>query len=418
MADDTSSDVQVEDGDEFTVALLHEDQPTIDGRTFVPGTVEWRDPPLTLMYLTETTHDGHKGAKAGASITRVWRDGNTVYGAGRFSSGENGQELKTLIGEGVLNGVSSDVGGATVEEELSEDGVHSQRITGGKIMGATVLPFPAFDDTRISVVASGVPAQPPRVWFTNPELSSPTPLTVNDDGRVFGHAAIWNTCHIGKQGSCLTPPRSHTDYGYFHTGAVQTDDGEQVPVGVITLGTGHAGLTLNHRNAAEHYDHTGTAVADVVVGEDEHGVWVSGALRPDVTEGRLRSLRASALSGDWRPIRSALELVALLAVNTPGFPIPRARLAFAADTDDELALVAAGILIREETEAVVAEKTCTCQSTELTAELEVTVTADGEAEIAVVTAEPAADEAALTARVDQLESAILALTERSLGAKD
>jgi hypothetical protein len=78
---------------------------------------------------------------------------------------------------------------------------------------------------------------------------------------------------------------------------------------------------------------------DVAAGEDKHGIWVSGALRPDVTEEQLRSIRASSVSGDWRPINGKLELVAVCAVNAPGFPIPRARVASGAP----IALVAAGI---------------------------------------------------------------------------
>lgn len=418
------ADAHVQDGDEFTVALLHEDRPTIDGREFAPGTVEWREPPLTLMYLLENTHDGHKGARAGASITRIWRDGSTIYGAGHFSSGPEGQELKKYIEEGVLNGVSSDVGGAIVESELAEDGSQRQMIRGGKIMGATVLPFPAFDDTRISVVASAVPEEPPRSWFTNPEFSGPTPLTVDDDGRIYGHAALWGTCHIGKQGTCLTPPHSKTDYGYFHTGAVRCDDGSQVPVGVVTLGTGHAALSLNHRAAAEHYDHTGTVVADVVTGEDKHGVWVSGSLRPTVTEARLRELRASPLSGDWRPIGGSLELVALLAVNTPGFPIPRARIAFSLDTDQELALVAAGVIDKqppiqtEDKEIMETTHTCTCGSN-----TETVVVADGEIDTIDtpsidVAPEQASIDDALMSRVESLEGAVKALAERSLSTPE
>jgi hypothetical protein len=57
------------------------------------------------------------------------------------------------------------------------------------------------------------------------------------------------------------------------------------------------------------------------------------------------------VSGDWRPINGHLELVGLLAVNVPGFPVPRQR-ALAASVGDEgeyetLALVAAGIVTPE-----------------------------------------------------------------------
>lgn len=333
---------------EFTITLVDEANPTIDGRVFEPGNVTWREPPLPLMYLTENMGqgEGHKGSKVGASIQEIWRDGTKVKGRGTFSTGEEGQEFKRLVSEGLLNGVSADVGGAIIEQELAEDGTSQSRIVQGKIMGATVLPFQAFDDTRISVVASAVPAEPPLVWFSNPKLDGPTPLTITKDGHVFGHAATWGTCHVGKPGTCLTPPHSPSNYAYFKTGSVLTADGSSVATGPITLGTGHAGLSLNSNATAEHYDHTGTGIADVVTGEDRYGIWIAGAIRPDVPDSRLRALRASALSGDWRAVGGKLELIALLAVNTPGFPVPRARASFA-DESDALSLVAAGVITEE-----------------------------------------------------------------------
>lgn len=332
---------------EFTLTLIDEAVPTVDGRIFEPGVVTWREPPLPLMYLTENIGDGHKGSRVGASITEIWRDGSKIVGRGRFDSGEAGQELRRMISEGTLNGVSADVGGATLEQELAEDGTNRSRIMRGRIMGATVLPFPAFDDTRIAVVASAVPTEPPTAWFQNPHLAAPTPLTITRDGQVFGHAALWGTCHTGRPGTCLTAPRSSTDYAYFRTGAVLTADGDTIATGPITLGTGHAGLSLNSRSAAEHYDHTGTAIADVVTGEDAFGIWFAGAVRPGIPDERLHALRASALSGDWRAVNGKLELVALLAVNTPGFPVPRTSVALA-DESDPLALVAAGVVTTEE----------------------------------------------------------------------
>jgi hypothetical protein len=56
----------------------------------------------------------------------------------------------------------------------------------------------------------------------------------------------------------------------------------------------------------------------------------------------LDALRAASLSGDWRRINGNLELVAALAVNVPGFPIPRTQAAMAAA--GQLALVASGVV--------------------------------------------------------------------------
>jgi hypothetical protein len=76
---------------------------------------------------------------------------------------------------------------------------------------------------------------------------------------------------------------------------------------------------------------------------------VAGAVRTDVTDGQVATLRASALSGDWRRIGAGLELVAALAVNTPGFPVPRARI----KVGQPVALVAAGVLHPEPSAAMV-----------------------------------------------------------------
>ena len=190
----------------------------------------------------------------------------------------------------------------------------------------------------MSLTAGAYPTSPPFKWFDDPGFTTLTPLTIDDNGHVFGHIAAWHTSHIGMAGG-VKPPRSKTDYAYYRTGVVKCDDGKFVDVGQITLTGGHAPLNAGVSRAVAHYDDTDSAIMDVAAGEDKHGIWVSGALRPDVTEEQLRSIRASSVSGDWRPINGKLELVAVCAVNAPGFPIPRARVASGAP----IALVAAGI---------------------------------------------------------------------------
>lgn len=190
-----------------------------------------------------------------------------------------------------------------------------------------------------AVAAAGGPVVPPIEWFQNPELPEPTPLTFTEDGRVFGHIATWGTCHIGQAGACVSPPHSATGYAYFTTGVMRCEDGCEIPVGVLTYNTGHAGMSVGHREAASHYDHTGTAVADLAVGEDAFGIWVAGAQRPNIADEVLRVVRASAPSGDWRRIGDSLEMVAVLAVNVPGFPVPRTQARVA--SGQQVALVAA-----------------------------------------------------------------------------
>lgn len=177
--------------------------------------------------------------------------------------------------------------------------------------------------SRDSLTASAIPTAPPEAWFKDPALTGPSALVVEDDGRVYGHIAAWGTCHIGQIGKCVEPPTSPSNYAYFRTGALQTAEGTSVAVGHLTMGTGHAGPRDSANAAAEHYDNTGTVFADVAAGEDAYGIWVAGSLRPGISAEQVRVARSAPISGDWRTIRGSLELVGALAVNVPGFPVPR-----------------------------------------------------------------------------------------------
>jgi hypothetical protein len=208
------------------------------------------------------------------------------------------------------------------------------------------------------LVASGAgPTRPPAAWFENPNFTAgdgrlveildrrgeralggkfACPLTITDDGRVYGHLAPWGVCHIGKPG-CVTAPESKSDYAYFKRGQhVVTAEGEKVRVGTLTVDVGHADVHSSSTEAMAHYDNIATAAADVNAGEDEYGIWIAGAIRPTATEEQIRALRASSISGDWRGLGGSLELVAALAVPVPGFPH-----AMVAGAEQE-ALVAAG----------------------------------------------------------------------------
>jgi hypothetical protein len=113
---------------------------------------------------------------------------------------------------------------------------------------------------------------------------------------------------------------------------------------VISLGGGHASPNLGFRAAAAHYDSTSAAVADVSVGEDEHGIWCAGWIRPGTSEEKVVALRASDVSGDWRTIGGKMEMIAALAVNSAGFPIARV------ENRQQVVLMASGVVHRQEDE--------------------------------------------------------------------
>lgn len=346
---------------------------TGDGRLIELGAMTWLDEPMPLRYVHQDV-GSHGNAVTVGQITSVERlDGGALFARGVLDdSFDDGAHAVHMVEEGHQSGVSIDPDDVVIEyrdrdgNEPTEDTPYEeivQVLTAGRIRAATLVPIPAFanakialDDTetdedtvedtsdsepemaaapvakpmssagiaamaRLRTVTAAAPVAPPAAWFEDPGFDGPTKLRIDGD-RVYGHLATWGTCHIGwGDRNCIQPPVSHSNYAYFATGTLLTAEGDEVAVGSLTLGTGHASTKLGANAAAAHYDDTGTAVADVVAGEDEHGIWVAGALRPDVTDEEKRVLRASALSGDWRRRSGGLELVAALCVNVPGFPV-------------------------------------------------------------------------------------------------
>ena len=185
--------------------------------------------------------------------------------------------------------------------------------------------------------ATGFPVYPPKAWFNDPGLTQKTRMTVTDEGHVFGHLALWNECHRDfAQKECVLAPRSRQDYQPFHLGTVVTAEGDTLSCGKIIMDTRHAGIHLGYAAAAVHYDNTGDEVALIRCGEDEYGIWFSGAVVPEADHQKVAKLRRSPLSGDWRREKGSLELTAALAVNAPAFPV------YAMDEGERTALTAAG----------------------------------------------------------------------------
>lgn len=183
---------------------------------------------------------------------------------------------------------------------------------------------------------------PPADWFRQPDLDRLTPLTISDTGRVFGHIAGWETCHVGLPG-CVTAPSSPSGYAYFHVAEQRTAEGYTLPVGTLVAGPRHADPQAAFQAAAQHYDDPKAAVARVMAGEDEFGIWVAGWMLPGATEQAKQVFRTSPVSGDWRRVGGSLELIAVCSVNAPGFPVPKARVAFS--LNQQRTLIASGGIV-------------------------------------------------------------------------
>lgn len=322
--------------------------PTSDGRMLSSDIeLSFRTFPLPLMWCKQST-EGHLDSFTVGVIEDARVEDGTVLASGYLLNTAEADEAADQIVHGVT-GPSVDLAAAewiltdvTGQEPSAED-IDSpdavidlyQTITKAELIGTTLVATPAFGDTTLSLnteresrdvalVASASEEFRPRVYdhrlFANPNLSGPTLPTMGEDGRIYGHLACFGQCHRSIQSECVVVPRSATDYAHFHTSpALRLDNGQRLPVGRLTVGTGHASDRLGARPAAAHYDNTGTCFALVRVGEDAHGVWFSGVAAPWATPEQVETGLSAPLSGDWRDFGAGLELVAALAVNTPGF---------------------------------------------------------------------------------------------------
>lgn len=327
---------------------------TGDGRFINPGVLTWRDLPLPLMLQTVTA-PGHDGAVICGRIETITRDGNNVVATGMLAGNPAGQEAADLITNELITGVSVDMDDTSGYYDDKQDlWVYES----GQIMGATLTPFPAFKDAQIGLVAAGttagkgsaftvtkirvdqaalvaagtragknlIPVVPPAEWFTPQEAETAHPIRIGENGRIFGYVADWRACHLSYAGKCRTAPHSQSGYSKFLTGTVLTSAGP-IATGRLLCKTVHPKLELNASDAEAWYHDTGCCFADVTIGEDQHGIWVAGAVRPDTAPETIRAARGSDFSPDWRPIQGKHEMVAILAVNVSGFIVDQALVA-------------------------------------------------------------------------------------------
>lgn len=386
------------------------------GREIMPGACRFPDLPVSLR-LQIKDEGGHWGAVTCGRIDTMDREDMGGYGAipatGMFGTNEHGQLAQLLVEEQTQRFISIDprncdmeiveieittntsgVGYYDYDDDCDDNGVLYDwwvRYTNLTIGAATIVATPALQQaviamasmplpetpiavatappTSVTVTASGEPSDlPSRDLFADPGFHVGDPRLVRQaDGhyacpltvdratrRVFGHVAYWGANHTGMPGQNRKPPHSPT-YAYFMTGARRTAEGDVIPIGNLTMGCGHAAVSIRSAETARahyrpienpaHYDGGYGAInmADVAAGEDDFGIWASGVLCEDVTELQIRQFESMGMSGDWRMIAGKLHMVACLAVPVPGFPIAREESLVASAEIIDLHAVRAGI---------------------------------------------------------------------------
>lgn len=346
------------------------------GRDFSNCAWSWRDPAaclVPLMFQTETEF-GHMGAELAGFVAEFHMSGaGTPAGSGRFYDNDAGRAFRDLLLDGRRFGVSVDPSEAVDVEETFTctefldgeciDGEWSLVFNAYEIAGVTGTPFPGFENAAIMLsdgsasvapvrAALSIPTAPPHEWLTLAEprpgvpfldgmgddvlveqLSNAgevagvaCPLTIRDDGLVYGHLTWWGQCHIADPwgpGVCASANVSANGYADFHTGTVRCADGTDIPTGVLTVGCEHSSA-FDAPGVRDHLAHAGMSWANVHIVDGEYGPWLCGVLRADLTDAQVRLLRGLSLSGEW-----VGELAGILAVNAPGLPVQRALAASA-----------------------------------------------------------------------------------------
>ena len=354
------------------------------------GEFSFRTFPLPLMHQRQTS-DGHDESVTVGAIrsAEVREDG--IYAEGVLFDTPEAHEAATMLEEGVtrpsidwcdelwelVNADGQPVDPETLTPENIDDVLY--QVTSMTMMAATLVSKPAFDGTYVqldgaaaadsdddetdsetdsdtddetddedavalaaSLLAAGGPGVPvfDADAFADPQLTEVTGIHATSDGRVVGHIATWNQCHVGVGNACVVAPRSKTGYALFHVSEVDTTDGP-LAVGRLTVGAGHADPKAGVVPAREHYDNAASCWALGRVYEDDHGIAFAGVVHPDATTRQIMDGTSAPLSGDWRRHGGNLELVAALTVNTPGFPVVRGA---ADERGRDLSLVAAGVV--------------------------------------------------------------------------
>jgi len=322
------------------------------GEWISPEAAKGMDPKLTAVWAKGEVYDGIDREQ----LPRLAED--VAEAMHLISAGTLGPsvDLDTFEGVPVMEGSDDPVTWDVIEAYIEEHGKEPKvelLVTEGRVRAATLVSIPAFaetsrpmelvaatdlsddevaDETRraAALIASiGTDSLPDIALFAAPALTGPTPMTWDwATGRVFGHIATWQTCHVGYSDVCVTAPKDETgEYASFNRFPVETTEGV-VWAGRITVGGRHAALDLDASRAMAVYD--GKAVAaHVRAYTDEFGIAVSGNIELAADDPHRAAIDRRKVSGDWRETAAGLSLVEVLALSPgprrhsePGFPVP------------------------------------------------------------------------------------------------
>lgn len=337
--------------------LARLDVTTGDRRRLVSEGGTTRDLPLTIRYAKKASY-GHDGAIVSGTLFQVTfdPDNGVLSGDGYLLNDENGRDHARLIYLQAMRGNSVDLAEvkARYVEDMEKDDYWVEFYE-WSLAATTGVATPAFADARAELpdgltddeLMASFAAEPntplvvtPEEFYIHiegqgeitasaattltvpfddffiPEADHPVKITVDASGRVFGHLALWESCHDGYADQCILVPRPLDSYASFNKPGPLTEHG-QVETGPIFAYGGHRSAK-SARTIEEAYGGIENAWADVRVIPGKHGPWVSGRVRPGVDEQTVYAARASRISGHWVDGR----LKAIVSVNVEGYDVP------------------------------------------------------------------------------------------------
>lgn len=328
------------------------DQWTTDGRMIEAAGFGVRDLPLSIK-AQFTDAPGHSDAVIVGTLQEVTVEGDVLSGRGWFVDTDEGRKAAFLMDAGALRFNSVDLADVEADLEYDEEAGMKVRFRKARLGATTIVSLPAFAEAYGEVDSEEITAsfeQPFHIslevkedeeilasgllqdWdaFHIPESPEPQKIVVDEEGRVFGHLGLWGSCHDGIESRCVRIPRPQDNYASFNKPGVMTDQG-LVETGPIFLSGGHR-YGINGDDWTDAYGGIENAWADVRVTVGQLGPWISGVVRPGLSEEIVYAARASRISGHWKGGR----LKAIVSVNAEGYDVPGSGFSFKVDEEGEV----------------------------------------------------------------------------------
>lgn len=343
--------------------LARTDTFTGDGRRLESLGADVVNLPTFINFLDHESEFGHLDAvNVGRLDVVTFHDDGTVSGEGWLADDEMGKKAAKYVKSKRVKGNSVDLRDVSLrirwpsDDEIDAffDNVDDEGFSGEmpkilrsfsqwKIGGTTLVSMPAFEDAYATVEEDEEVTAAFEFWsvevmhpeevtaavnmlgdrmlpafadFHMPEPKVQMPLTVTEDGHVYGHLGVWGTCHRSMTDACMMINRSLTGYASYNSSSVLTDNG-LVRTGPIALYRGHVEKGLDPKLLKAAYEDPANAWADVRIIDGQIGPWMSGRVRPGTSEIDVYAARASRVSGHWRNG----DLLGICSVSVPAFEV-------------------------------------------------------------------------------------------------